>query len=330
MWAFGLGTDAWALWVDAGSREVRVRRYDTRMVIPSTRDEEGVAGCAFATRTFWRGRAVDQLQLHLRGAGGVFFSPGENAARGSLAAGSSRPDSSPLENSGAEGTYQIVTVRFDRDGNQVEPEGVRPAYDTESVWPTFSVAGPAIDNTRVDMSPYGQSVFADAVDAIQAVDLCYDAMMSEVDNWKARAFRMALQTLGDLCGFGINYFNLENVGHVKTATEVSADNSALMRNIRRHEHAPEGAVAGICRAPLAVEWYLGEDLPEESSVQAMFDDSIISDTAAEKKQDMDEVAAGLQTALDGQRVVVGCGPLGPRVIRRSIADLRFLQHGDKI
>ena len=43
-WAFGLGTDAWALWVDAGSREVRVRRYDTRMVVPSTRDEEGVTG----------------------------------------------------------------------------------------------------------------------------------------------------------------------------------------------------------------------------------------------------------------------------------------------
>lgn len=61
-----------------------------------------------------------------------------------------------------------------------------------------------------------------------------------------------------------------------------------------------------------------------------FDDSIISDTAAEKKQDMDEVAAGLQTTLDGQRVVVGCGPLGLRVIRRAIADLRFLQHGDKI
>ena len=140
------------------------------------------------------------------------------------------------------------------------------------------------------------------------MDLCYDAMMSEIDNGKmrvflsdvmfdtardgkggrisipfgrqdctvfrkvmstedtihefaptlrteaqARAFRVALQTLGDLCGFGINYFDLENVGYVKTATEVSADNSALMRNIRRHEHALEGAIAGICRALLAVE-----------------------------------------------------------------------------
>ena len=110
---------------------------------------------------------------------------------------------------------------------------------------------------------------------------------------QARAFRVALQTLGDLCGFGINYFDLENVGYVKTATEVSADNSALMRNIRRHEHALEGAISGICRALLAAERRLGAELPDEGLVRVTFDDSIITDTTAEKRQDMDEVAAGL-------------------------------------
>ncbi|MDM8289234.1 hypothetical protein QUW41_07940 [Slackia piriformis] len=349
--AFGLGTGAWALWVDAGAREVRVRRYDARMVVPLTWDEEGVTECAFVTRAFWRGRAVDQVQLHLKGAGGEIFSLGETPARGSLAAGSSRP-----ADEASEGTYRIVTACFDRDGNRVEPEGVCPVYETGSTWPTFSLVKPAIDNTRVDMSPYGQSVFADAVDAVQAVDLCYDAMMSEIDNGKmcvflsdvmfdverdgkggrvsipfgkadctvfrkvmstedtihefaptlrteaqARAFRVALQTLGDLCGFGINYFDLENVGYVKTATEVSADNSALMRNIRRHEHALEGAIAGICRALLAVERALGAGLPDEGEIRVTFDDSIITDTTAEKRQDMDEVAAGLMQGWEYRR-----------------------------
>lgn len=347
--AFGLGTGAWALWVDTGAGEVRVRRYDARMVVPLTWDEEGVTECAFVTRVFWRGRAIDQVQLHLRGgAGRAFFSPSEKLGRVSAAARPSHPGSSPLENGGTEGTYRIVTACFDRDGNRVEPEGVCSAYDTGSPWPTFALVKPAIDNTRVDMSPYGQSVFADAVDAIQAVDLCCDAMMSEIDKGKmrvflsdvmfdterdgkggrvsipfgkadctvfrkvmstedtihefaptlrtedqARAFRVALQTLGDLCGFGINYFDLENVGYVKTATEVSADSSALMRNIRRHEHALEGAIAGICRALLAAERRLGVALPEEGTVRVTFDDSIITDTTAEKRQDMDEVAAGL-------------------------------------
>ena len=346
--AFGLGTGAWALWVDAGKGEVRVRRYDARMVVPLTWDEEGVTECAFVTRAFWRGRAIDQVQLHLRGAGGEIFSPREYASKGSLAAGSSRPGSSPLERGGAAETYRIVTVCFDKDGNRVEPEGVCPVYETGSVWPTFAIVRPAIDNTRVDMSPYGQSVFADAVDAVQAVDLCYDAMMSEIDNGKmrvflsdvmfdveregkggrvsipfgkgdctvfrkvmstedtihefapalrtedqARAFRVALQTLGDLCGFGLDYFDLDKQGYLRTATEVSADNSALMRNIRRHEHALEGALAQICRALLAVERGLGVELPDEGEVRVTFDDSIISDTASDKRQDMDEVAAGL-------------------------------------
>lgn len=180
------------------------------------------------------------------------------------------------------------------------------------------------------------------------MDLCYDAMMSEIDNRKVRvflsdvmfgverggkngrvsipfgrqdctvfrkvmstedtihefapalrtedqawAFRVALQTLGDLCGFGLDYFDLDKTGYLRTATEVSADNSALMRNIRRHEHALEGALAGICRALMAAERHLGADLPDEGQVRVAFDDSIISDTAAEKRQDMDEVAAGL-------------------------------------
>lgn len=390
--AFGLGTGAWALWVDAGASEVRVRRYDARMVVPLTWDEEGVIECAFVTRAFWRGKAIDQVQLHLRGGAGAELSPakagstrgtvslsdgiaggaGFSAAavegmRGAMSPAGGLTDGTGFSPSGNaeegqtaarfshladdadERTYKIVTTCFDRDGNCIEPEGICPVYETGSVWPTFALVKPAIDNTRVDMSPYGQSVFADAVDAIQAVDLCYDAMMSEIDNGKmrvflsdvmfdverdgkggsvsipfgrrdctvfrkvmstedtihefapalrtedqARAFRVALQTLGDLCGFGLRYFDLdEGAGFVKTATEVSSDNSALMRNIRRHEHALEGAIAGICHALLAVERALGVELPDEGEVRVGFDDSIITDTSAEKKQDMDEVAAGL-------------------------------------
>ncbi len=115
---------------------------------------------------------------------------------------------------------------------------------------------------------------------------------------QAWALRVVLQTPVYLCGFGINYFDLENVGYVKTATEVPADNSALMRNIHRHEHALEGAIAGICRALLAAERRHGVELPDEGLVRITFDDSIITDTTAEKKQDMNEVAAGLMAGWE--------------------------------
>lgn len=77
---------------------------------------------------------------------------------------------------------------FDDKGNEISPAGVIPAYDTGSTFPTFAIVKPAITNTRVDMSPYGQSVFADVVDAIQAVDLAFDALVNEMDVLKMRVF----------------------------------------------------------------------------------------------------------------------------------------------
>ena len=111
---------------------------------------------------------------------------------------------------------------------------------------------------------------------------------------QAEAFRIALQMLGDLTGFGISYFDIDNsCGFIKTATEVSSDNSALMRNIRRHENALEGAITDIARAVMCVSRGFGENIPEEGSVRVQYDDSIIQDTAAEKAQDMAEVGVAM-------------------------------------
>ena len=57
--AFGLGTGAWALWIDLGKRKVRIRHYDARMVIPLSWDKDSITECAFVTRAFYRGKAVD-------------------------------------------------------------------------------------------------------------------------------------------------------------------------------------------------------------------------------------------------------------------------------
>ena len=405
--AFGMGTGAWALWIDAGNKDVRIRRYDARMVIPLSWDEEQVIECAFVTRAFYRGRAVDQLQMHLLGNGDGSEPSASSPSicprvmgTGSLALFSksstcSQADSSPSHGKGSwpgpsepspsrneademtpsaflpskcsqSGagwgqasssspsesfpTYRIVTVCFDEDGREVDVEGLCAEYDTGCPFPTFAIVKPAIENTRVDMSPYGQSVFADAIDAVQAVDLAFDAMINEVDVSKMRVFlsdvlfdkerdgkkrvsipfgkqdctvfrkvmstedtiqefapalrtasqvealRIALQMLGDLCGFGLTYFDFDGKGYVRTATEVSSDNSALMRNIARHEHVLEQSIIGIARAILHIARGFGVDLPHEGDLKVMFDDSIITDTFQEKKQDLQEVGVTMTVA----------------------------------
>lgn len=125
-------------------------------------------------RTFCCGKAVDQLQMYLKGGVG-------------LSAGSSSPSKySPEHSDGllamnSEETYRIVTVCIDHERNELAPVGVAPIYDTGCPFPTFGIVKSAVTNARVDMSPYGQSVFADAVDAVQAVDLTFDALINEVD-----------------------------------------------------------------------------------------------------------------------------------------------------
>ena len=267
------------------------------------------------TRAFFQGRPVDQLQIRLLGS---------------------------------DGTYQVRTVCFDAEGKACRVLGAVGCAETGSAWPTFGIVRPAVPNTRADCSPYGQSVFADAIDAIQSVDLAFGALINEIDAGKMRVFlsdvmfdaerdekgrrvpipfdkgdctvfrkvmstedtivefapalrtdaqsralRLALQVLGDLCGLGINYFDFDNVGYVKTATEVSSDNSALMRSIRKNENALAAPLTDVSRALLACERSMGRELSDEGGVRVVFDDSIVQDTTSEKRQDMDEVAAGL-------------------------------------
>lgn len=123
--AFGLGTGAWALRVDLDRKKVRIRHYDARMVIPLTWDEDGITECAFVTRAFYRGKAVDQLQMHLKGSAGFLADLSQSSP-----SSSSHGLSNGLLTIDDEETYKIVTVCFDHEGNELSPVGVAPVFDT--------------------------------------------------------------------------------------------------------------------------------------------------------------------------------------------------------
>ncbi len=67
-----------------------------------------------------------------------------------------------------------------------------------------------------------------------------------------------------------------------------------MRNIRKHENALLEPITEVSRALLARARGMGEKVPDGGSVRALFDDSIIQDTEAEKTRGMKEIAIGLQ------------------------------------
>lgn len=125
------------------------------MMVPLSWDADAVTECAFVTRAYAKGEALDQPQMHVVSDDGL---------------------------------YRIKVACFDMEGNMVEVPGMAPVTKTGSPYPTFGIIRPAVPNTRVDMSPYGQSVFTDAIDAIRSVDLASDALINEVDAGKMRVF----------------------------------------------------------------------------------------------------------------------------------------------
>ena len=319
--AFGVGTGALALWFDMqedGTCDVRARRYDARMVLPLSWDDDGVSECAFVTRAYYDGKPAHQLQMHVIGDGG---------------------------------TYHVVTRAFDvKSGQEIVPEGILPDFDAGTDLPTFAILRPALDNVYAEGTYMGQSVFADAIDAIKGVDNAFDSMQREIDATKVKVFmsehlfdmqrdesgkarpvpmspddlvimkldtvasdemyevfspairtaqlaealNVALSQLGDLTGFGQDYFRYDKSGGLKTATEVSADNSAFMRNIRKHENELRPQLERLLACVLQCQRTLaGWPVPEGCEARVDFDDSIIQDTASEKAQMMAEVAAGI-------------------------------------
>ena len=322
--AFAMGTGAMALWFDVrdGETSIRVRRYDAKMVLPLTWDEDGTSECAFCTRVTAKGKQAVQLQMHVMDA--------------------------------ETGTYHIRTKVW-RDGKPLDPAslGIIEDFDTLCAERTFCLLSPAIDNTVQDTSPYGVSVFHDAIDAMRMLDTAWTALYDETDllravlmipdtmidveteedgskravpfgsreqrlyrltsasigeEGKPYAFAPAMRTdaihgvyadacaaLGDECGFGSQYFKPDKAGGLKTATEVSSDNSALMRNIRNHENALGKELGRLLTALVeCARVHTGASVVEGfEPVSIVWDDSIITDTQAEKTQMLAEIAAGV-------------------------------------
>lgn len=320
--AWAIGTGAWALHFkieeEATDSRIRIRRYDARMIVPLTYDDEGVTECAFVSQVVLKGKKAHQLQMHV------------------------------MEN----GAYIIKTALFVNDKPvSVEEYGVMAEFNTECPEPTFAIVKPGTENTVVDLSPFGMSVSADAIDAAKSVDMTYDALFQEIKLTEAivflsdemidvrdvngkvvpvanneadskfrklegqdgtnlyevyspsirtdpikQALDVALAEFGDLTGFGQNYFTIDKAGGLKTATEVASDNSALMRNVKKHENSLRRSIQTIITSLLiCARIHCGAKIEDDPGVvHVEFDDSIITDTQAEKNQMLAEIAAGVR------------------------------------
>ena len=109
------------------------------------------------------------------------------------------------------------------------------------------------------------------------------------------ALSTALQMLGKRIGFGIKAYALDDQGGITTAKQVAADNSEMMRAVRRHEHIIKPAIQSLLTAACGIYRELGTAKLEDiaGQVNVVLGDSIMQDDDSLRERDRADVAAGL-------------------------------------
>lgn len=82
------------------------------------------------------------------------------------------------------GRYKITNALFDSEGNSLELKGCEEIFYSDV--PLFQIVTPNKVNTRRTDSPYGASVFSEALDVLCGVDLVYDSFINEFRLGKKR------------------------------------------------------------------------------------------------------------------------------------------------
>lgn len=151
------GTAAWALHIRgvaeygrSDSLEVVPVRYDARQIVPLSWEVDSCTDCAFVTDVWLRGERCTQVEVH-------------------------RPQDG--------GDYEIMCAFFGDDGRRIEPPGYLDgdrSVNTRQKVPTFALIRLAKDNRIWEYSPMGVALFADAIGALETVDLAFDMVGNDL------------------------------------------------------------------------------------------------------------------------------------------------------
>ncbi len=152
---YAMGTGAFVEYYDEGDVAIDYIRAD--MIYPLSWDNGEITECAFASEKVLGGKRYIYLNMHLK----------------------------------EKGMYKIVNKLFEKKKNggltETElPDGVTAEFFTDSDKPMFQIITPNVVNNFDPDNPMGISVFANALDVLQGIDLVYDSYQNEFRLGKKR------------------------------------------------------------------------------------------------------------------------------------------------
>ena len=227
--AFALGAGAFVEYLDRD--RVRIDYVRAGLIYPLVWDNGEVLDCAFASER---------------------------------AAGKEKQLTLTIHRRDEHGFYLLENHLFRRQGNVLTeldlPEGVKPEVNTGSAVPLFQLIRPNIVN-NVDLNcPMGISVFANAIDQLEGVDLVYDSYQNEFRLGRKRITvpvtmaRIAMEEDGS----AVPVFDDNDTEFYAVPSMEGAENKIVEHNMELRHEAHEAAIkSGL--ALLSYKCGMGDD-----------------------------------------------------------------------
>ena len=321
------GTAAWALHVSGFTEtgkspvlKVRPMRYDARSIIPLSWEADDCIDCAFLADVYIRGNKCTQIEVHKRGDDGnyeIYCAFFDKDGKRFVPYGYLDGNTS-VKTKQSYPTFSLIRLAFDNPYWDYSPMGVALFHDAIDALQTVDIA---FDNMGSDVvmgrkllvlpeSMLSKDEYGNAQVPMITGKRFFVAAKSNTYDDKARVFEYnpslrteenrqalstALQMLGKRIGFGIKAYALDDQGGITTAKQVAADNSEMMRAVRRHEHIIKPAIQSLITAACGIYRELGTTplVDIAGQVNVVLGDSIMQDDDSLRERDRADVAAGL-------------------------------------
>lgn len=147
--------------LDVSEAKTRIDVVDVDWIYPLTWNNKEITECAFGSVEYNNGNKYVVLSVHKLGK---------------------------------DKNYHIYNHLFSDDkGNltEIDIDGVMSDFNTKSDVKWFSVFKPLLTNNLFTNNPFGIPHYANAIDNMKAVDICFDALKNEIQDGRKRIFARA-------------------------------------------------------------------------------------------------------------------------------------------
>ena len=147
--------------LDVSNARIKLEFVECKKIIPLTWENEKIIECAFVTTKYKKGQTYIYIAMHVL----------------------NKEKNYVIKNYMFKGKYSSFV-----EANEEEKEGFISEFDTLSNIPWFAIITPNICNNIDSETPFGLSVYANAIDTLKCLDNAYDGLDNETTIGRRRIF----------------------------------------------------------------------------------------------------------------------------------------------